>query len=79
MYAIKSKRIIFAIIKYFVFIFVALVNVLFFVLVYHLSCLFHPLAIQVMEEAKMPITDLEPHDVKQYVHIIFDTAPTGHT
>jgi arsenate reductase len=27
----------------------------------------HPLAVQVMTEAGMPITDLRPHDVKDYV------------
>ena len=27
----------------------------------------HPLAIQVMNESGMPITDLQPHDVKEYL------------
>ena len=42
----------------------------------HPACHVHPLAIQVMEEAGMPITDLEPHDVKQYLDEKWDFVIT---
>ena len=42
----------------------------------HSACHVHPLAIQVMEEAGMPITDLEPHDVKQYLDEKWDFVIT---
>lgn len=28
----------------------------------------HPLAMEVMEEAGVPIRDLQPHDVKEFTH-----------
>jgi len=36
----------------------------------------HPLAIQVMSEAGMPITDLQPHDVRDYVNEEWDVVIT---
>ena len=36
----------------------------------------HPLAVQVMSEAGMPITDLQPHDVKYYVNEEWDAVIT---
>lgn len=36
----------------------------------------HPLAIQVMSEAGMPITDLQPHDVNDYINEEWDVVVT---
>lgn len=36
----------------------------------------HPLAIQAMKEIDMPITDLQPHDVKDYVNEEWDVVIT---
>ena len=36
----------------------------------------HPLAVQVMNESGMPITDLQPHDVKDYVNEEWDVVIT---
>lgn len=36
----------------------------------------HPLAVEVMEEAGMPVRDLQPHDVREYTHEEWDFVIT---
>lgn len=36
----------------------------------------HPLAIEVMKEVGMPITDLQPHNVKDYLNEAWDAVIT---
>ena len=36
----------------------------------------HPLAVEVMEEARMPITDLQPHNVREFTHEEWDFVIT---